>query len=128
MKRSLTCLTRFYINIAESIKYKLFSSMASNPLDWTVSQPDWKIMYSIELQTIFYEYWNKNHKIYTILISPGLWPLGANKTYDFSYDIRGMLSITRCDKYKLYIIILFLSTLEILIPKSIIFFFKWISF
>ena len=43
------------------------SSMASKPINirWirTDSQPYWKIMYSIVLQTIFHEYLNKNHKI-----------------------------------------------------------------
>ena len=47
--------------------------MASKPITirWirTGSKPDWKIMYSIELHTIFYEYQNKNHKINTILVN-----------------------------------------------------------
>ncbi len=62
----------------------LFSSMASKPITirWirTGSKTDWKIMYSIELQTIFYEYQNKNHKINTSVLSPGLRPLGAKIT------------------------------------------------
>ena len=37
-------------------------------------------MYSIELQTVFYEYQNKNHKIKTSFVSTGLRPVGANKT------------------------------------------------
>ncbi len=44
--------------------------MALKPVNirWfrTGSQLDGKIMYRIELQTIFYEYQNKNHKINTI--------------------------------------------------------------
>ena len=39
-------------------------------------------MYSIELQTVFYEYQDKNNKIKI-----------------FHFDIRGKLSIIRCDKY-----------------------------
>ena len=54
-------------------------------------------MYSIELQTVFYEYQNKNHKIKTLR------PLAADKTgfnlKIFHFDIRGKLSIIRCDKY-----------------------------
>ncbi len=46
--------------------FKAFSSMASEPIfiHWinTGSQPDWKIVYSIELQTIFYE--KKKKKLY----------------------------------------------------------------
>ena len=34
------------------------------------SQPYLKIMYNIELQTIFYKYQNKNHKINTSFVSP----------------------------------------------------------
>ncbi len=34
----------------------------------TGSQPDGKIMYRMELQTIFYEYQNKNHKINTSFV------------------------------------------------------------
>ncbi len=76
----------------KSLKYlKLenkISSMASKPITirWirTGSQPDRKVMYSIELQTIFYEYLNKNHKI---------------KTADFNLNIRGKLSVIRCDKH-----------------------------
>ena len=49
-------------------------------------------MYSIELQTVFYEYQNKNHKIKT----------GFNLKI-FHFDIRGKLSILRCDKYILNI-------------------------
>ncbi len=60
-------------------------------------------MYSIELQTVFYEYQNKNHKIDTSFVSPGLRPLAADKTgfnlKIFHFDIRGKLSIIRCDKY-----------------------------
>ncbi len=44
-------------------------------------------MYSIELQTVFYEYQNKNHKIKT-----------GFKLKIFHFDIRGKLSIIRCDK------------------------------
>ncbi len=45
-------------------------------------------MYSIELQTVFYEYQNKNHKINT-----------SFNLKIFHFDIRGKLSIIRCDKY-----------------------------
>ena len=38
------------------------------------SQPDRKILNGIDLQTIFYEYQNKNHNINTSFISQGLWP------------------------------------------------------
>ncbi len=61
-----------------------FNSMASKPIiiRWirTGSQPDWKFMYSIELQTVFNEYWNKDHIINTNYVSPGLRPHRANKT------------------------------------------------
>ncbi len=60
-------------------------------------------MYSIELQTIFYEYQNKNPKINASFVSPGLRPLTADKTgfnlIIFTFNIRGKLSIIRCDKY-----------------------------
>ncbi len=80
--------------------------MASKPITirWTLagSQPDWKIMFSIELQAIFYDYQNKNHKINTRFVSLGLRPLGADKTgfnrLIFHSDICGKLSIMRCDK------------------------------
>ncbi len=68
--------------------------MASKPITicWirTGSQPDLKIIYSTELQTIFYEYQNKNHKINATFV-------GLEGTFHF--DIRGKLSIIRCDKY-----------------------------
>ncbi len=42
-------------------------------------------------------------KLIPVFLSPGLWPLRANKTdFDlilFHFDIRGKLSIIRCDKY-----------------------------
>ena len=38
-----------------------------------------KIMYCIILQSIFYEYQNKNHKFNTSFVSLGLRPLGNNK-------------------------------------------------
>ncbi len=44
-------------------------------------------MYSIGLQTILYKYQNKNHKI------------DGFKPIIFHFDIRGKLSIIRCDKY-----------------------------
>ena len=63
-------------------------------------------MYSIELQTIFYEYQNKNPKINTSFVRPGLRPLRADKTgfnlIIFYFNIRGKLSIIRCDKYILW--------------------------
>ncbi len=88
--------------------------MALKPVNirWfrTGSQPDGKIMYRIELQTIIYEYQNKNHKINTSFFSPDLRPLGADKPgYNriiFHFDIRGKLSIIRCDKYILKIHVL----------------------
>ena len=81
--------------------------MALNPISirWIItgSQPDRKIMYSIESLSIFYEYQNKYNKINTSFVSQGLWPLGADKTgfnlMIFHFDIRGKLSIIRCDKY-----------------------------
>jgi len=87
--------------------FKEFFSMASKPITirWIKidSQPDEKIMYSIELQTIFYKYQNKNHKINTNFVSLGLRPLKAYKTVFnllfFHFDICGKLSIIRCDKY-----------------------------
>ena len=49
----------------------------------------------------------KNFKIKTSFVSPGLRPLAADKTgfnlKIFLFDIRGKLSIIRCDKYILYI-------------------------
>ncbi len=48
-------------------------------------------MYSIELQTIFYEYQNKNPKINT-----------SFNLIIFTFNIRGKLSIIRCDKYILH--------------------------
>ena len=82
-------------------RYNNLSSMASKPITirWIKigSQPDWKIMYSIELQTIFYEYQNFQ------FCQPGLRPIGADKTgfnrIIFHFDNRGKLSIIRCDKY-----------------------------
>ena len=48
-----------------------------------------------------YEYQNKTQKINTSLVSPGRRPHGANKTgfnlKIFHFDIRGNLSIIRCD-------------------------------
>ena len=46
---------------------KYISSMAWKRIR-TGYQPYWKIMYINVLQTIFYKYWNKNHKINTSLI------------------------------------------------------------
>ncbi len=73
--------------------------MASKPITIrlikTGSQPDWKIIYSTELQTIFYEYQNKNHTIKT-----QFW-FGFNLKI-FHLDIRGKLSIILCDKYILF--------------------------
>ncbi len=44
--------------------FEIFSNMDSKPITIrlisTGSQPDWKSMYSIELQTILYTYQNKN--------------------------------------------------------------------
>ncbi len=64
-------------------------------------------MYSIELQTIFYEYQNKNPKINISFLRPGLRSLRADKTgfnlIIFHFNIRGKLSIIRCDKYILNI-------------------------
>ena len=58
--------------------------MASKPITirWIRpdSQPDWKIMYSIDLQTIFYKYQNNNHKIDTSFVSPVLRSCGVNKS------------------------------------------------
>ncbi len=66
--------------------------MALKPVNirWfrTGSQPDGKIMYRIELQTIFYEYQNKNKTGFNRII--------------FHFDIRGKQSIIRCDKYILW--------------------------
>jgi len=60
-------------------------------------------MYSIELQTIFYEYQNKNPKINTSFVTPGLRPLTADKSgfnlMIFTFNIRGKLSMIRCDRY-----------------------------
>ena len=80
--------------------------MASKPITirWirTSSQPDWKILYNIELQIFFYEYQNMIHKINTSFVSPGLRALGANGTgfnlMIFYFDIRGKVSIIRSDK------------------------------
>ncbi len=70
------------------------------------SRQDWKIIYSIELQTIFYEYYNKNHKINISLVSTGIRPLRANKNgfklIIFHFDIPRKLSIIRCNKYILW--------------------------
>ncbi len=52
----------------------------------TGSQPDLKTMYNIELQTNFYEYQNKNHKIKT-----------SYNSIIIYFDIRGKLSRIRCD-------------------------------
>ncbi len=89
-----------------------FYSMTSKPITIclirTGSQQDWKIMYSIELQTIFYGYQNKNHKIITRFVSPGLLPLRSDKTViHFHFVIRGKLYIIRCDKYIFYLSISF---------------------
>ena len=57
------CLTIFY-----------FSCMATKPINirWirTGSQPYWKTMYSLVLQTIFHAYQNKNLKINASFVSP----------------------------------------------------------
>ncbi len=50
-------------------------------------------MYSIELQTVFYEYQNKNHKIKARADKTGF------NLKSFHFDIREKLSIIRCDKY-----------------------------
>ncbi len=84
----------------------MFSSMASKPITirWirTGSQPYWKIMYSIVLQIVFHETSYQNHKI-----PRALGPFGANKTdfnlKIFQFDIRGKLSIIRCEKYMLQV-------------------------
>ena len=59
----------------------VFYSMASKPINirWirTGSQSNLKIMYNIVLQTIFHE--NKNHKINTSFVNPGLLALGGKK-------------------------------------------------
>ena len=51
-------------------------------------------MYSIVLQTIFYEYQNKNHKMNTSFI---IWSFGLNETgidfMTFHFNIRGKLSL-----------------------------------
>ncbi len=75
-------------------------------------------MYSIELQTVFYKYQNKNHKIKPSFVSPGLRPLAADKTdlnlKIFHFDIRGKLSIIRCDKYILLPPLTFISQIFIM--------------
>ena len=62
-------------------------------------------MYSIELQTVFYEYQIKIIKLKPSFDSPGLRPLAADKTgfnlKIFHFNIRGKLSIIR-DKYILW--------------------------
>ena len=65
---------------------KMFSfNMASKPINirwiWTGFQPYWRIMYSIVLETIFHKYSNKNHKINTSFVNPGL-GISWDKTMD----------------------------------------------
>ncbi len=62
-------------------------------------------MYSIELQTVFYEYQKKIIKLKPSFVSRE-GPKFNLKIFHF--DIRGKLSIIRCDKY-----ILFLDSREI---------------
>ncbi len=52
-------------------------------------------MYNIELQTIPFEFQNKNDKIDTSFVIPDLRTLGANKNWFqyYNFDIRGKLSI-----------------------------------
>jgi len=65
-------------------------------------------MYSIELQTIFHEYQNKNHKMNTTFFSPGPRPSGLKKTgfnlIIFHFDILARKAVynIRCDKYILF--------------------------
>ncbi len=59
-------------------------------------------MYSIELQTVFYEYQNKNNKTNTSFVSRE-GPKARADLKIFNFDIRGKLSIIRCDKYILII-------------------------
>ncbi len=82
----------------------IISSMASKPINnrWfrTGSQPDWKIMYSIELQTIFYEYQNENHKNKTkpVLLARAFGYSRLTKLITFHFDIQEKLAIIRCKK------------------------------
>ena len=58
----------------------------------------------------------KNHKIDTSFVSTALWPLGANKTgvnlIIVHFDIRGKLSIIRCDKYILLYTFTYMKALD----------------
>ena len=69
------------------IIFEPFSSMASKPINILWIKTGSKIMYRIVLQTIFYEYQNRNHNIDTKM----------NLIF-FSLNTRGKLSIIRCDK------------------------------
>jgi hypothetical protein len=65
-------------------------------------------MYSILLQIIFHEYLNKNLKINTSFVSPGLRHLGSNKT---GFNLRFIIFIFSCplkaayDTMQLYLFI-----------------------
>jgi len=69
-------------------------------------------MYSIELQTVSTNIKIKIIKLKPSFVSPGLRPLAADKTgfnlKIFPFDIRGKLSIIRCDKYILSFFMIFI--------------------
>ncbi len=78
------------------------SSMALKPVDirWfrTGSQPDWKNMYSIELQTISRNIKIKIIQLIPVLSAPRSRRPGLNRII-FHFDIPGKLFIIRCDRY-----------------------------
>ena len=67
-----------------SKSFLIFPVMASKPVNihWIRIgfQSYWTFMSSIVLYPVFCEYLNKNHKINTIVVSPGHRPFGSNKT------------------------------------------------
>ena len=63
-------------------------------------------MYRLILQTNFHEYQNRTHETNTSFVNQGLRPLGVTKTgfniKIFIFNIRGNLSIIRCDKQQFW--------------------------
>ncbi len=81
------CCTN-YVRHLINVTWYSFPVWLRNGLLTAGLEPDWKIMYSIELQTIFYKYQIKIIKLIPVLID----------NFSFWYP-RGKLSIIRCDKY-----------------------------
>ena len=78
--------TRKYVEVHYTCtlgKFGHFSSLASKPINIrgvrTGSQPQCKIMYRIEIYTVFYKYKMYNHNIKTSVVSPNFGISGLTK-------------------------------------------------